>query len=65
MALVKDGRVVEDAYTTVSAGEVPPAGAIIVSLEQWQANPDALLARRERLGIRLRAAAARALRVPG
>jgi len=54
-ALIRDGALVEDAFVDVSDADVlPETGAIIVSLEQWQANRDALLARGEPLGLKLR-----------
>ena len=55
MALIKNGELVESSFVDVSAaGDIPPAGAVIVSLEQWQAQRVALLARGTPLGIRLR-----------
>jgi uncharacterized protein (DUF934 family) len=54
MALLKDGGIVADAYTDVSNAEsLPAAGAIIISVEQWQTHKDSL-AGREQLGIVLR-----------
>jgi len=53
MALIRNGKVVEDEFTDVSSREeVPADGAVIVSLGQWQSGRDALAGRR--LGIRLR-----------
>lgn len=55
MGLIRDGRLVPDPYTDASAlAEVPEGVPLIVSLEQWQAHRDALLARGTPLGIRLR-----------
>ncbi len=55
MALLKDGKLTDNIYTDVSGDEeVPANGAIIVSLQQWQANQDALLNRSEPIGILLR-----------
>lgn len=55
MPLLKDGKTSEDIYTDVSSAEALPAsGAIIVSVEQWQSQRDALIARTEPLGIVLR-----------
>ncbi|MBN1239935.1 MAG: DUF934 domain-containing protein [Gammaproteobacteria bacterium] len=54
MALVKDGRIVEDAFVDASTLDtLPPQGCLIVSLEQWQAHRHALLARAEPVGIKL------------
>ncbi|HJR69849.1 MAG TPA: DUF934 domain-containing protein [Gammaproteobacteria bacterium] len=55
MALIKNGELVESPFVDVSgASEIPVAGSVIVSLEQWQAQRTALLARGTPLGIRLR-----------
>ena len=54
MALVKNGELVTSSFVDASAAEaIPPAGPVIVSLEQWQAHRDALLKRGTPLGIRL------------
>ena len=54
MALIKNGELVESSFVDVSgATEIPATGAVIVSLEQWQAQRTALLARGTPLGIRL------------
>jgi uncharacterized protein (DUF934 family) len=54
MALIKAGKRVEDPFVDASGAEaVPPTGPVIVSLAQWQAQRDALLARGTPLGIRL------------
>jgi uncharacterized protein (DUF934 family) len=54
MALVKNGELVASSFVDASGAEaIPPAGAVIVSLEQWQAHRDELLARGTPLGIRL------------
>ena len=46
MGLVKDNSLVDDPYFDASAAEsVPPTGPVIVSLAQWQAQREALLAR--------------------
>jgi len=55
MALIKNGELVESSFVDVSgAAEIPAAGSVIVSLEQWQAQRTALLARGTPLGVRLR-----------
>src|SRR5690606_10346794 len=54
MALVKNGELVESSFVDVSAAEaIPPTGPVIVSLEQWQTQREALLERGTPLGIRL------------
>jgi uncharacterized protein (DUF934 family) len=54
MSLIKAGKVVEDPFVDASAAEALPAsGAVIVSLDQWRAQRDALLARDTPLGLRL------------
>jgi uncharacterized protein (DUF934 family) len=55
MALIKNGELVTDEFIDASgAEELPPTGPVIVSLDQWRAQRDALLARGTPLGIRLR-----------
>jgi uncharacterized protein (DUF934 family) len=55
MALVKNGELFESSFVDVSSADaIPPAMPIIVSVEQWQAQRAALLARGTPLGIRLR-----------
>jgi len=55
MALLKNGKVADDIYTDISAGEeIPASGAVIISLAQWQENRDALADRDDPLGIILR-----------
>ncbi len=52
MALLKDGKPADDIYTDVSTAEAPDfAGAVIVSLAQWQAHRDELGKRTAPLGI--------------
>lgn len=54
MALIKDGKLVADTFVDASAADtLPPAGAVLVTLDQWQAQRAALLARGTPLGIRL------------
>jgi uncharacterized protein (DUF934 family) len=55
MTLLKDGAVAEDIFSDVSAADTLPAdGALLVSLSQWRAHRDALIARDEAIGIILR-----------
>jgi len=55
MALIKNDAIVDDPFVDVSHAEgIPETGPIIVSLEQWQAQRERLLARGTPLGIRLR-----------
>ena len=55
MALVKNGELFESSFTDVSsAAEITASGPVIVSLEQWRAQRETLLARGTPLGIRLR-----------
>jgi uncharacterized protein (DUF934 family) len=54
MALVKNGELVTSAFVDVSGADaIPPAGPVIVSLQQWQAQRAELLQRGTPLGIRL------------
>ena len=54
MPLIRDGRIVDDPWVTLSDEDAAPAsGAIIVSLKRLRAEHEALLARRELLGVRL------------
>jgi uncharacterized protein (DUF934 family) len=54
MSLIKAGKIVEDPFYDASGAEtIPASGAVIVNLEQWQAQRDALLARGAPLGLRL------------
>jgi len=55
MALVRNGQLVDDIHVDATALDpVPLDRPVIVSLQQWQAHRDALLAGRQPLGIRLR-----------
>lgn len=54
MALLKDGKLVDDIYRDVSQDSIVPViGAIIISLAQWQAHRPSLEERKDPLGIRL------------
>jgi uncharacterized protein (DUF934 family) len=54
-ALIKNGELIDDPYLAVGDGEgLPAAGAVLVSLERWQADRDQLLGRSDPLGIRLK-----------
>lgn len=53
--LLRNGAIIPDRFVSVTGTDDWPAhGAIIVSLEQWQASAATLIARQEPLGIRLR-----------
>jgi len=55
MALLKNGDLSDDIYTDVRELEdIPPSGAVLVSLQQWDSQRDALLARNEPIGIVLK-----------
>jgi uncharacterized protein (DUF934 family) len=55
MALVKNNRLVDDAFVDVSGVESLPAeGALMVGLDQWRKHRNELLARAQPLGLRLR-----------
>lgn len=55
MALVRDNQLVTDAYRDVSADDaLPAAGALLVSLEQWQGHRDRLSRHPDPVGLRLR-----------
>lgn len=56
MALVKDGALVDDAFVELAddAPEIPEGQPVIVGLERFQRDRDALLARRLPVGVRLR-----------
>jgi uncharacterized protein (DUF934 family) len=55
MAIVKNDALVEDPYVDASADgdRLPPSGPVIVSLERWRQERDALLARGAPLGLKL------------
>ena len=55
MAVIKSGKLVQDSWVFVQDdAELPSGGDIIVSLERWQGEREALLARDGGLGVRLR-----------
>ncbi|MEM1140208.1 MAG: DUF934 domain-containing protein, partial [Pseudomonadota bacterium] len=57
MALIKDGAYVDDPYTFIGDEEgdvLPTEGAVIVSLERWKNEGDALRARGTGLGLLLK-----------
>lgn len=55
MPLLKSGQIVEDAWVNISdEQELPKSGDIIVSLERWFSDIDALKTRGGRLGLRLK-----------
>ena len=52
MALLKDGKKVEDSWLRVGVEDpVPAAGPVLVGLARWQQDRDALLARSEPVGV--------------
>src|SRR5690348_11231964 len=54
MPLLKDGRLVDDAWRHLDDNEPVPEGApVTVSLKRWTAARDALYRRNGRLGLRL------------
>lgn len=54
MALVRNGELVEDAFVTVSDEDELPEGPVIVGLERWEREREALLERAGPVGVRLR-----------
>ena len=55
MALIKNGKLVDDDYQNVTdAEDFPAAGAVLVSLEQWQDHWQGLQRRPESVGVWLR-----------
>lgn len=55
MALIRNGRLVDDLYIDArTLDPVPVDRPVIVSLQQWQAQRDTVLASKQPLGIRLR-----------
>ena len=55
MPLLREGRIVDDPWTPLPEdATLTPQSSFTVSLEQWQAERDRLLARGGRLGLRLK-----------
>ncbi len=55
MPLIKNRALSEDTWFTLAdESPLPESGAVIVGLDRWRAEREALLARRQPLGIRLR-----------
>lgn len=55
MPLLKSGQIIEDTWLDVSdKQDIPEQGDIIVSLERWLSNTDALRSRQSKLGLRLK-----------
>jgi uncharacterized protein (DUF934 family) len=54
MPLIKDGTLVEDAFTPVSDDAPLPEGAVIVSLSRFLAERETLLSRNAPFGVRLK-----------
>lgn len=55
MALIRQGKLVEDPYTKLADDDaLPVAGAVLVSLNRWQADREALLERESPVGVRLK-----------
>lgn len=56
MPLLKDGKLVRDTWTHIAEGDaLPDTGEIVVSLERWQKDREALSVRTDSVGIRLTA----------
>ena len=54
MALIRDGRLVEDPWTAVADGApLPAAGPVVIGLARWSDEREALIARGQPLGLRL------------
>jgi uncharacterized protein (DUF934 family) len=55
MKVIKDRKVEDDAWQVVPEGsDVPATGDVIVGVEVWNGSPDALLARKGKVGVVLR-----------
>jgi uncharacterized protein (DUF934 family) len=54
MALVKDGRLVDDPFRDVTGEDrLPASGALLIDSSQWQDHREALVERNQPLGIKL------------
>jgi uncharacterized protein (DUF934 family) len=54
MPLLKEGRIAADPWIAVANGEpLPASGRILVSLERWQTDREALVSRSDPVGVRL------------
>ncbi|HEY5623893.1 MAG TPA: DUF934 domain-containing protein [Gammaproteobacteria bacterium] len=57
MALIRDGALAENEFTWVADdAELPAAGAVVVSVDRWQAAREELLGRADPVGVRLTSA---------
>lgn len=55
MRVIADQRIIDDSWQLLEPGAaVPDQGDVIVSVEQWNANADALLTRSGKVGVVLR-----------
>lgn len=54
MKLIRNGEFVEDRFATVGDEDQLPDGPVIVSLERWQTEGEALRARNTPVGVRLK-----------
>ena len=56
MPLLKNGKIIEDNWTFMSdADEIPAEGPVVVSLERWSKDQDALTSRQDPVGVKLMA----------
>lgn len=54
MALIKDGRLIEDPFhNCTTMDKLPTGGAVIVSVEQWQDHWEKLVRRADPIGVQL------------
>ncbi len=54
MALVKQGKIVEDSFQRVTDEAIPTTGAVLVDLATWQAQREQLKGRAEPVGVVLK-----------